>query len=694
MHIDASQLASIAKYGETLAAYADRFAQEFYEILEKTPKISAFLRGLSAPMRQRLIQGQAVHFRRLVLQEGPASQDDVTWNEHIGRIHHEAHVDPIWVLSGYAIYADAFDRYIDALGIDSLTAQQLRTALRKRLQADEYMQMRGYRKAVTEQLHKTREASAIDPLTGLPNRSRIEEEVTRRMAHAQDTGTHLAVVMADLDDFKLVNDQYGRAAGDAVLSQLASRLRVSLRQTEDFSARYAGDEFFVLLGELSAAEDARAILDRLDADLSRPYRFDGQQISCPASLGAAIFPQDGSSVDDLLRHADRALYLAKSRKARRGRRWAFYSELPEPTRRRSDILRDLSDKLLIHYQPVFDIESARCVRVEALARLSTPDGMLYPADFLPRLSAPTDRRALFQAVLDTALRQCAAWSQDGKDWGVSINVDPFLPLGRGFCDLIVAALIRYQVPAQRLTLEILEGGMDVDFSQDEVIGMYRKLADLGVRIALDDLGVEASNLQRLQMLSIQEIKLDRSFVKHIAAIPQKLPFILNLANLAAALGMEFVAEGCESDQDLDVLRHLGVQFMQGYGLQRPVAAGELPLAVMRAELRLRNRHTSPGLVAAYARHLAIEAHLLGLFRQAPHYLDGAVIRNAASCPLLPLMSGHADMQKIHIRQHEIMALLSERSRQDNQTLIAEYILLGKQLRALIAERLGARAMAA
>lgn len=676
--LSADERACLQRFGPLLAVHAEAFSQEFYAALRQTPEIADFLDKLPPEKFQRLLQGQKDHFHRLTLSTDVTCFD--AENAQLGKRHHDANVNPLWVFSGYGIYADALDRLAGQVDADLSTITLLRGALRKHLRADEYQQLAGYRDAVLTHLHEARQSSTQDALTGLPNRGQIAAQAARAITHAQDTQTQLAVIMLDLDDFKIVNDRYGHAAGDAVLSQLASRLRIVLR-ADDFAARYAGDEFVIILRDLRAETDATAVLDRLDQDLSLPYRFGGAFIACPATLGATLYPQDNGTVDDLLRHADRALYLAKSRKNERQRRWALYAEVRKMQQRASDLARDLPSTLRLMYQPIFDVRSGRCVRLEVLSRLQTQDGLLYPAIFLPQFNAQ-QKRDLFRAVLDRALSQIVAWGQQGNAWALAVNIEPFLPLGEDFIDVISAALVRHQLPPQRLTLEILEDSHDIE--TPEAIASYRKISELGVRLALDDLGVLHSNLGRLQTLPVDEVKLDQSFTKLLASQPQNLPFALNMLNLAQNMEVEFVAEGVEDDNTLEILINLGVQVAQGYGLCRPMCSDDIPQAIAAAEKRLAQRKAHAGILSAYAKHMAIETHLLGIFRHAPQHLHPTHLRDMSLCPLLPLLHGHPDMQLLHRRQHEIMAMLADRSAQHPNQLIQEYIHLGKQLRSLMA----------
>lgn len=674
-----SERACLTRFSAALASYGEAFGEAFYEILSQTSEVATYLQHITPAQLARLREGQVEHFRKLVT----TSDDDHDIQQHsieIGKLHYFAGVNPLWILIGYSIYDTLCDRFARTVCLnDQETLDLLLVALRKRLRADEYHQLRGYRRAVIAALKEAQEKSVRDDLTGLPNRGQISWQIERAITCAQDSQTSFAVIMLDLDDFKIINDRFGHAAGDAVLSQLASRLRLSLR-SDDFAARYAGDEFVILISGLESQGAAEAILNRIDSDLSMPYRFDGKFIPCTATIGATIYPQDNGLVDDLLRHADRALYLSKSRKAQRQRRWALYTELLKTPRRSSDMVYDLTNNLRLEYQPIFDVRSGKCVRLEALARIQTGNDIAYPGTFLPGLSA-IQKRELFQSVLDRALADARQWVEGGHAWDLSVNVEPFLPLANGFIDILQATLEKYRFAPSRLTLEILEDNHDITRSEADVI--FGKLVETGVRLALDDLGINDSNLKRLQMLPIHEVKLDQSFTLHLAHNPGDLPFALNMLNLAQNLDMEFVAEGVEDEETLDVLMNLGVQRVQGYALCHPVPAAELYQTIATSEARLGHRKVHINLLSGYAKHLSIETHLLGLFRHAPQHLHAAHLRDMSLCPLLPMLRDHPEMQALHEQQHKLMTSLADNAAEDSERAIEEYIRLGKQLRMLM-----------
>lgn len=536
---------------------------------------------------------------------------------------------------------------------------------------------RFYYQVQTEQLA---DQALRDTLTLLPNRRALDAHLPQALARCQRNS--LALIMLDLDDFKQVNDAHGHAAGDVLLQQLARRLQSVLR-TEDYVARLGGDEFVLLLEDIADRPALIAMLDRISTALMPPYQLPGEiEAHCPASLGVTLYPDDNGTPDDLLRHADRALYEAKRHKTQRRHAWVLFASLTHATshRRGRDLLALLPHGLELHYQPIIDVQRASVVRVEALARLRDGDTLHAPAAFLP-LFDESARHQLFDAVLQQALAQLQAWEGAGFGTDVSINIDPHLLLDAHLPKLILDQLLHHHIEPGRLTLEILESGEILN--QAETMQQINALHSLGVRLAIDDLGTAYASLLRLRDLPIQEIKLDQAFVCELDSRVDDLPFALSIKDLANGLNVELVAEGVESATIRTLLLGLGIHTMQGFGLCRPLPADQLLPAIQNALTQF-DTPGDMGLLGLYARHLSLESSLLNLLEQAPQLLNSQKLADPTLCPLASTLQAMPQLYQLHVRQHQLLAYIVNNPLGNMHAQIEEYRVLGQQLRHLLA----------
>ena len=413
-----------------------------------------------------------------------------------------------------------------------------------------------------------------DALTHLPNRRFLEERLDQAMARARRHGKLLAVCMLDLDGFKIVNDTYGHEAGDELLVTLGKRLPEALRQS-DFVARLGGDEFVLLVEDLSGPNDPTLILAKVEEAINAPILLrNGETIQISASMGIALYPFGKEETgDQLLRSADHALYESKAHKTDRICSWVSFGEVTARERQRTPAQRLLSEGALeVWYQPVLDGDSRKVVGVEALARLRDDDGkILYPAEFLPQLSVD-DLSNLSSMVLTQALEDLKKLDNLGWSLWVSFNVAP-----ESFCGNCVPCLqgvIRASgVDPQRITLEILEGG---DFLERNVaLSVLRDIKGMGIHLALDDVGSAYASLLRLKELPIDEIKLDQGFVRFLGERPQDLHFVRTIQDLASELQLHLIVEGVETTDILDAMLTIGVPYLQGYAISRPLSLAGL-----------------------------------------------------------------------------------------------------------------------
>jgi diguanylate cyclase (GGDEF)-like protein len=426
-----------------------------------------------------------------------------------------------------------------------------------------------------------------DSLTGLPNRAAYREQLESAIAHAGRAGRSLAVLFIDLDDFKLVNDGFGHAVGDELLVRCAERLGAACRR-DDLVARQGGDEFLILVRDSEGGEHARraaeAVAVSVRETLSRDFDLAGVSAYITPSIGVSLFPEDGTTADELLKKADIALYAAKNagrdshRYYRRPERDSGYdltvaSELRDALRR---------DELTLHYQPLFEIERGRIVGAEALIRWDHPArGLIAPAHFLPVAERSGLIRPITIWVVERACAQAARWCTEGRDLYVSVNLPPacWQPQAiRRTLDTIA----QFGLTADRLTVEITEDAAMGDAAEDEAT--LALVHAHGLNLAIDDFGTGYSSLGRLRRIRPSLIKIDRSFISDLPGDRDAAVLVQTMITMAEKLGIDCLAEGIETDAQLGFLRDNGCALGQGYLYARPleVAAFDRLLAARRA----------------------------------------------------------------------------------------------------------------
>ncbi len=416
-----------------------------------------------------------------------------------------------------------------------------------------------------------------DSLTGLVNRGAFTGSLCERLEAARANGGSVALFIIDLDRFKNLNDTLGHHAGDQLLAELGQRLREEARPGE-MAARLGGDEFALITDDADPA--ARA--ERLVSILAQPQTIYGRAVSPGGSVGVAIFPRDAADAADLQRHADQALYRAKSAG---GRRWHAFDEalLEEGVRRRTleDELRRAipAGELVPWYQPIVDSMTGRMVGVEVLVRWNHPEqGLLAPGAFVPMAEELGLIRAIDEAVFEAACAQTAPWVADGLIEAVSVNVSPRDLLDPAFSRKLIGRLSKTALPATALTVEITETFLlqDMALARRHI----ERLAAKGVNVALDDFGTGYSNLRALMHLPIQTVKLDRSLIDEVGRDARVSKLVASMLHAARSLGMRIVAEGVEHEAQALFLRSAGCDRMQGYFFARPMT-GEAMEALLR-----------------------------------------------------------------------------------------------------------------
>lgn len=415
-----------------------------------------------------------------------------------------------------------------------------------------------------------------DALTQLPNRSLLLDRLGTAVAEARRRHNSFAVLFADLDRFKPVNDSLGHQAGDELLRQVAGRLSELVRGN-DTVARLSGDEFVLILNGMSDRDGAAGMAERVNRALAQPFELDGQQVFIGSSVGISVYPQDAEDTTTLLRNADMAMYRAKQ--AGRGTYRFFTEEMDAYITERLALDRDMRlglgrGQFLLHYQPIIDPRSRCMLGAEALVRWQHPErGLLGPDSFVPLAEETGTIVGLGAWVLRTACAQGAAWQQAGVlDFSLSVNLSSRQIRG-GLSGSEVAEILQETgFPADRLTLEITETLLLEE--NQEVIDWLQSVSALGVTLALDDFGTGYSSLGYLRRFPIDVLKIDRVFVSGQDE-GQDLPLAEAILAMARSLNMRVVAEGVEDEQQLRFLSERGCDAVQGYLFSQPVSAGEL-----------------------------------------------------------------------------------------------------------------------
>ena len=416
-----------------------------------------------------------------------------------------------------------------------------------------------------------------DMLTGLPNRALLAERMRLAVEECETTGSTSALLLLDLDRFKVINDTRGHQAGDALLRLVADRLSAAIKPS-DFAARIGGDEFAIILQDVKDADDISFQCLRLLSQIGMPFSIDGVDQLIGASIGVAIIPEDGSSADELLRLADLAMYEAKS--LGRNCHCFFSPRLNQIAQFNASVEADLRealehDQFILEYQPIVEIETGQYTGLEALLRWQHPArGRLMPSDFI-RVANDTgliDR--IGKWVIDAACRQIAAFISVGIDVPhIAVNVSPRQFQSAGMCDEVLASIAKYELPKGKLTIEITE---ELLLDQNrQVYDELEALRDNGIDISIDDFGTGYSSLQYLRDLPATRLKIDQTFIARIETSPADRAIVSTVAHLAHALGMRVVAEGVETEGQYALLRASGCDEVQGFLLGRPLGVQQL-----------------------------------------------------------------------------------------------------------------------
>ncbi len=408
------------------------------------------------------------------------------------------------------------------------------------------------------------ELAYTDSLTGLPNRSRFAQRVSFLLPMVRRAGGQFAVAFVDLDRFKQINDSLGHPVGDQVLVEVARRLKLCVREV-DVIARLGGDEFVMLLNQLDE-QGAEAVIQRTMAELSKPFELGGLSFSVTSSIGVAMYPQDGLTVDDLIQHADTAMYRVKDH-GRSGYR--FYQpqmnvDLLVRMKMNHAMRQGLElGEFSLQFQPQWSMADDQLVGAEALLRWNSAElGMVSPSRFIPVAEDSGFIVRLGDWVLEQGILQAALWAQSGRPVRVSVNVSALQFQQPGFVARVADLLQRHRLAPHDFELELTESILVKDI--DDTLERLQALSALGVSLAIDDFGTGYSSLGYLKRLPIHRLKIDRSFVAGLPGDVSDSGIVRAVTTLALSLGLKVVAEGVETPQQHVFLREAGCQEFQGY----------------------------------------------------------------------------------------------------------------------------------
>jgi diguanylate cyclase (GGDEF)-like protein/PAS domain S-box-containing protein len=430
-----------------------------------------------------------------------------------------------------------------------------------------------------------------DALTGLPNRLLFSDRLSQRIAEARRRGEQVAVMFLDIDRFKLVNDTLGHNAGDRLLAQVGERLKSTIREA-DTVARMGGDEFTVVLSQGRYAEDASRIARRILDLLANPFHLDDHELYLTASIGISVFPADGSDVETLVRNADAAMYHAKERGKNT---FHFYTEAlniaaVERMTLESGLRRALEhEELVAYYQPCVDIRTGRIVSVEALVRWRHPDlKLVTPDQFIPL----AEETGLIVPIGEWMLRQASAQNKSWQDRGlghfeVGVNISAKQFQFADLAEVVRTTLADTGLSPEYLVLELTESALMLN--PDHAVRVLRGLKKFGVKVFIDDFGTGYSSLSHLKCFPIDAVKIDRSFIRDITKDADDAAIAGAVIAMAHSLKLKVIAEGVETLDQLEFLRSLDCDQMQGYFVSRPAPAEELADVLMSSDLLARGR---------------------------------------------------------------------------------------------------------
>jgi len=421
-------------------------------------------------------------------------------------------------------------------------------------------------------------------LTGLPNRVFLEEILEKSITNSHRKKDHFAVLFFDLDRFKLINDSLSHAAGDELLRTIAKRLQETVRSC-DLVARLGGDEFVILLRDINDENIVKQLSHKLLSIINDPFNIAGREIIISTSIGISLYPQDGKSADLLLRNADAAMYKAKKSGANQ---FQFYTatlntESLDSLEKEMQLRHAITNKeLFLFYQPQIDIKSEKVIAVEALVRWKHPkNGVLLPIDFIPLAEETGLIVPIGEWVLRTACQQNKAWQDSGlPPIRIAVNITTQQLNQYNLVEIVKNILDETQLKPEYLELELTENSI---ISNINVINTINTLKDLGLHIALDDFGTGYSSLSYLKDIHLDRLKIDKSFVQNILLNRGDEVIIQAIITMAHSLNLEVLAEGIETEKQLNFLKKQNCGEIQGFYFSKPLSTSDLELVLAGKE---------------------------------------------------------------------------------------------------------------
>ncbi|MCK5664025.1 MAG: EAL domain-containing protein, partial [Thiotrichaceae bacterium] len=418
-----------------------------------------------------------------------------------------------------------------------------------------------------------------DALTNLPNRILFRDRTNFAITQAHRNERKIAIMFLDMDRFKVVNDSLGHIAGDKLLQKISKRLLTCIRDS-DTLARVGGDEFNLMLPDIDSRDDVNSLLDKITLALQQPFSIENNDVYVTFSIGTALYPDDGSSSETLIKHADMAMYNIKG-KGKNGHEFfsdhmqlLFQQHLSIENGIRTAIK---AGQFEVYFQPQYDVELEQISGVEALIRWNHPEkGLISPDDFIPLAEETGLINDIGEWMLDASCRTLKNWIMDHSilsNITMAVNVSASQISTDSFVTFVLATLKKYNIKPEQLELEITENTLMKDM--DLVVGKLKQLSSHGVHFAVDDFGMGYSSLSYLQTLPLNNLKIDRSFIATIQSADDKNSIITAIVAMAKELGLKIVAEGVENEAQFNYIKAIGCTTIQGYWYGRPMPAENL-----------------------------------------------------------------------------------------------------------------------
>ncbi|MDO8319974.1 bifunctional diguanylate cyclase/phosphodiesterase [Rhodoferax sp.] len=424
-----------------------------------------------------------------------------------------------------------------------------------------------------------------DGLTELPNHLLASDRLQQAMAYADRESSKVALLFLDLDNFKTINDSLGHTVGDKLLCEVATRLGQCVRDTDTVS-RQGGDEFLIVVPALHDSDASAPVLDKLLQSIHLPMVIDGHELSTSVSIGIAVYPDDGQDFESLMKKADTAMYQAKDAG---GNTYCFFDkqmndDVLENLRMRSGLGHALErDEFVLHYQPQIDLNSGALVGVEALIRWQHPTlGLVPPARFIPVAEETTMIVEIGEWVMMQACRQVAIWHRAGySKISIAVNLSAIQFQRGDLEDTVKRALAQSGLEPSLLELELTESILIRN--TENILTTVRQLKQLGVMLSIDDFGTGYSSLSYLKRFNVDKLKIDQSFIRHLATDPNDAAIVRAVVQMAHSLGLRTIAEGVEDESLLNDLRAFHCDEAQGYYFARPMPAQEMTQFLIAAQ---------------------------------------------------------------------------------------------------------------